>query len=210
MRTVCTVTGCQAAERAKGLCNKHYLRVWSHGSTESRSVSGRLRDAGITTCSEQGCERQIKTKGMCYNHYVRRWWSQRGAVTSWISMMERCYRPTNGSYRNYGARGVIVCARWHEVENFLADMGKRPEGTSIDRIDPYGDYTPENCRWASQSQQQHNKRGTRLNWTSVREIRKLWVTGEFTQTKLARWFGVSHGVIWAVVTGRTWLSRHEV
>lgn len=72
-------------------------------------------------------------------------------------MLERCTKPNNKYYGNYGGRGVVVCDRWFEFKNFFADMGMKPEGLSLDRIDPDGNYEPSNCRWATQLQQQRNR-----------------------------------------------------
>lgn len=72
-------------------------------------------------------------------------------------MLARCYQPSNSKYLAYGAIGVSVCDRWREsFVNFLADMGERPAGTTIDRIDGSLGYFPENCRWATTRQQQAN------------------------------------------------------
>ena len=79
-------------------------------------------------------------------------------------MLARCLNPKHVSYRYYGAKGVMVCPRWRRsFKDFLADMGTRKRGTSIDRIDPHGDYEPGNCRWASPRQQQQNRRANHRN-----------------------------------------------
>lgn len=86
---------------------------------------------------------------------------------SWVSMKVRCYNKNRRSYKHYGAKGVTVCDRWvHSFENFYKDMGARPEGKTLDRIDVYGNYEPSNCRWADSVTQARNSRQTvsvRLN-----------------------------------------------
>jgi hypothetical protein len=80
---------------------------------------------------------------------------------SWCAMTERCTNPKASSFAHYGGRGIAVCPRWQGgrgFENFLSDMGERPAGTSIDRIDVNGNYTPENCRWADAKTQRANQR----------------------------------------------------
>lgn len=74
---------------------------------------------------------------------------------TWSDMNRRCSDPSRRDYAYYGKRGIKVCERWHTFENFLADMGERPPGLTIDRIDSTGDYEPGNCRWATRAEQVH-------------------------------------------------------
>ena len=77
------------------------------------------------------------------------------------AMKQRCSNPNYHSYFYYGGRGILVCNEWQSFEVFLADMGEKPEGTSIDRIDVEKGYFKENCRWATPAQQARNRRNTR-------------------------------------------------
>lgn len=81
---------------------------------------------------------------------------------SWLNMRARCNDPTADQFAHYGGRGVTVCEAWRSFEGFFADMGERPAGTTLDRIDPNGNYEASNCRWASAVEQARNRRGALL------------------------------------------------
>ena len=90
-------------------------------------------------------------------------WEKHGMSSSktyiaWKHMVMRCYNKNDKGFCNYGGRGIQVCDRWRNFENFYADMGIAPKGLSLDRIDNNGNYEPPNCRWITMAQQNRNSR----------------------------------------------------
>jgi hypothetical protein len=92
----------------------------------------------------------------CTNYNMSR------TYVTWLNMKARCNYSKNNRFKHYGGRGIKVCHRWlNSFENFLKDMGERPKGTSIDRINVDGNYEPGNCRWSTPKEQENNKRRTK-------------------------------------------------
>ena len=125
----CKVDGCENVGRlTKGLCNTHYMRLLRTGSEHTVRSPGKPGD---------------KRKHPMYG--------------AWAAMINRCTNPNNTSYARYGALGITVCDRWRQdFYNFLADMGERPKGMTLDRIDGTKGYSPDNCRWADSKTQRAN------------------------------------------------------
>ncbi len=107
------------------------------------------------------------------NNTKNRGLSKTPTYCSWNSMIRRCSPESREKYPSYA--NIEVCERWKEFSNFLEDMGERPEGTSLDRIDVFGNYEPDNCRWATLSQQQRNKKVNRtLTYNGVTKTIHDW------------------------------------
>lgn len=133
MIKVCKISTCTEKFLAKGYCRAHYEQVRVNGYITRQFVS---KNTG-------------KTKHPLY--------------ATWQNMLVRCYRKNNPHYKNYGGRGIKVCERWRNkthkgFNNFLEDMGERPEGMTLDRIDVNGNYEPSNCKWSTRQEQMLNTR----------------------------------------------------
>lgn len=116
-----------------------------------------LKSGSSSSC---GCKRAENSLRAHIKHGHNRHRSPSLTYKSWIAMLQRCYSVKHPAYTKYGGAGILVADRWKTFENFLADMGERKGGESIDRIDGTKGYEPGNCRWATSYQQGLNKRTT--------------------------------------------------
>lgn len=82
---------------------------------------------------------------------------QRGSHRSWLKMRDRCLNPKHPHYDRYGGRGILICERWDNFENFFQDMGPRPDGLTLDRKNSNKGYSPDNCKWSDMVEQNRNR-----------------------------------------------------
>jgi hypothetical protein len=135
---LCSVSNCGNPSRAGGKCTRHYQADWRLAKRPPR-VRQRFIDARAPIGLPVGF---------------------RSEHIAWANMLQRCYNEKHPQFKNYGARGIVVCARWRaSFAAFLEDMGPKPSRElSIDRENNDGSYSPQNCRWATAKQQSANQR----------------------------------------------------
>lgn len=166
MERICKADGCNRTDiKAKGYCSMHWQRIKRNGSLTPKILKNGPR--------------------MEYPEEYK----------SWASMRDRCINPNHKAYAIYGGRGIKVCDRWLELPNgfvnFIEDMGRKPsyERTatggkplySLDRIDPDGDYCPENCRWTTWLVQASNKRNS-AEVPGVHQQNRVWIARHRTRS----------------------------
>lgn len=137
-----------------------------------RTVSGKYLRNGLTRSC--GCLKAEVLRDASVTHGM----AGTGTYASWSAMLSRCTNENQESYKSYGALGVTVCERWaSSFENFLADMGPRPEGKTLDRSNPFGNYEPSNCEWQDAKHQAANRRGA----VAIQILQKLKASGKYPE-----------------------------
>lgn len=155
------------------------------GSPEYITRNQNLLSGSTRSC---GCLARELTKARSTTHGHYSGGKASRTYRSWCSMLSRCTNPNAHAYENYGGRGIRVCSRWRDsFENFLADMGERPAGMTLDRKDNDLNYTPENCVWSVPKYQSRNKRNNKV-------MTALGMTGPISF--LAEHFGLRPGVVY--------------
>lgn len=164
---------------------RHQKRLWrclcECGSGDVLVTTGGLTSGTTQSC---GCLQRDRTSAANRTHGA----SETRTYSSWKAMMARCYNAGTSGFRRYGGRGIVVCNRWHRFDVFLADMGQRPSGCSLDRIDGAGSYEPSNCRWATSREQALNRRNSVSFITADEEVVSL--------AAVADYLAINRGSLW--------------
>jgi hypothetical protein len=119
-------------------------------------------------------------------------------------MISRCHNPNHVSFSYYGGRGIAVCERWRaDFPAFLADMGERPAGMTIERMENSLGYEPSNCKWATRREQGQNSRHCKLNQEKARAIR----ADPRPYKEIAAEYGIAYGYVTQIKAGRVWKDQ---
>lgn len=179
-------------------------------------VRRRVLSSSLTMGRSAGCScRQYAELGVRkYKHGHSAGGRETKTYQTWKHMNVRCFHKTSKDYPYYGGRGITVCERWRDYANFLADMGEKPDGLTIERVNNNGNYEPGNCCWATMKEQNTNRRrqkswpqgaacgASKLTEKQVLKIRAL--KGKLSQREIGKRFSVTQTNVSFIHRGVTW------
>ena len=210
----CKEIGCLLKAKKRGYCKKHY--EWHMYHKHFKDVKTHVKQGD--KCNVENCLRKPISLGYCHKHYKlfkrngkpeiikTHGMSKYKEYSVWETMKARCYNSNVKAYKYYGARGISVCDRWLQgIENFYSDMGKRPtDKHDIDRIDSNGNYEPNNCRWATKTQNSRNRECVIMSMEKARELRAMRDNTTLSFKKIGMKFGIGKSHAMSIYKNKIW------